>query len=694
MSPVIYAPVQCEQLFSRKGISYLWDNRESLDKTTNEIIKTLWRSKKQGSMVCKQTVEYRHSLSRFGKMGYGRLFSRVGAGLERLEKEARGTLCKEFYYDIDIVNCHPVILVQYAKTKYQKDLPYLRDYVEHREEMLGKIAVDRDEAKEMVIKVLYGGKTDNYHLLPIANELQKFTKYLSEQEEHKDLFEECKKEDNRYASFLSHLLQTEEVACMMAMKSAFEKNGWSVDVLAYDGVMIRKRTDADLDEELLDAVQKAILTSTGYKVSVIEKEMMAFEIPAETEVKEDPLAAAYAAMKAKWEATHYYFRPNNVIVEQRSNGKLMSFSLEHATVAFNMWTLPDDPSKPRQPDQPNYFLSRWIKDNERRIIDDYVFKPIADCTKTEISLFKGFHYQTLAPCDNPKAVELFQDVLKAVCNDHEETYDYMLRWFARMIQDPFHKSGVCPIFINQGQGTGKDTVCLWIKKVMGNHVGHFQQDEQLFEKHDTQKEGAVMMYLEEVGSGVCKSKAEALKSMITSDTFSINPKCEKGYSVPNVGNFIMTTNKTDPVRIENTDRRFFPITGSKRLMGNTDYWDFLYSNAQLDQPKAADTWIYPVGKFLESLPLKGFNVRKLPANEYKNEIITMSEDPVETFLKQWGGSDALAVDLFTECENYCRENRLLFNCKGSMGFGKLLLRYRDLVGKRDSNGKTHYYKLH
>jgi hypothetical protein len=90
--------------------------------------------------------------------------------------------------------------------------------------------------------------------------------------------------------------------------------------------------------------------------------------------------------------------------------------------------------------------------------------------------------------------------------------------------------------------------------------------------------------------------------------------------------------------------------------------------------------------------LTGFDVRNLPTNEYKNEIITMSEDPVETFLKSWGGSDTTAPDLFTECENYCRENRLLFNCKGSMGFGKLLLRYGDFVGKRVTATKTIYYK--
>jgi hypothetical protein len=685
--PVPRTPIQCEQLFSRKGMAYLWENRESFDKSTVELLKSLWRLKKEKSIQCVQQIEYRHSTSRFGKMGYGRLFSRGGAGLERLEREVRGTLCREYYHDIDIVNCHPVLLVQYAKNKYNHDLPILTYYIEHREEVLAKLSDNRDEAKDMIIVTLYGSKTDNVNLMPMASELQKFTKFLSEQPEHKELFEECKKENNRYASFLSHILQTEEVDCMLSMKDTFETLGWSVDVLAYDGVMIRKRQDAVLNKEVFSKVEADILENTGYRVAVLDKPMTFFEIL--TEEKEDALTVAYNDMKAKWEINHFYFRPNNVIVEQQANGGLFSFSLEHASTAFNMWVLPEDPTKPRT--DINYFLTRWNKDPERRIVNKYVFKSAAECAKDEVSLFKGFYYQSLTPCENPEAVAIFKDVVSAVCNDNEEIYNYMIKWFARMIQDPFHKPGVCPILINKKQGTGKDTVCLWIKKIMGNHVGHYQNDEDLFEKHDTRKEGGVMMYLEEVGSGVCKSKSEALKSMITSDTVSINPKGEKCYSVPNVGNFIMTTNKSDPVRIENSDRRFYPIEGSDRLLGKVDFWKSFYNRSQLQIAEPPAEWIYPVGKFLESICLTEFNVRDPPVNEYKNEIMTLSEDPVESFLKQWVG-DLEINELLNEYEIFCQNNHIHCTIKGPKSFGKVLMAYRSLVAKRESSGKTIYWR--
>lgn len=685
MSRTIQAPIKCEQLFSRKGLGYLWDNRESLDSSTVDIIKSLWRSKKTGSLQCKQAVEYRHSSSRFGKMGYGRLFSRVGVGLERLEKEARGTLCKEFYYDIDIVNCHPVLLVQYAKNKYNYALPLLAHYVEHRDEVLAKLSESRDEAKEMVIKILYGGKTDNYHLLPIACELQKFTRFLTEQGEHKELFEECKKEDNRYASFLSHLLQTEEVACMLAMKDCFENQGWSVDVLAYDGVMVRIRQDADLTEELLHKVEEDILENTGYKVAVVEKPMISFDIPKE-EGKEDPVAVAYAAMKAKWEVNHFYFKPSNTIVEMSDDGHLCHYGIEHAIEAFNMWVLPDDPSKPVVADQPNFFLKKWRVDAKRRIVDTLVYKRPEDCKANEATLFCGFAYSKMAPCENPEAIAIFQDILRSNCGDDEVAYDYVLKWLARMIQNPFQKAGTAIYFINKLQGSGKDTIALWMKKLMGNHVAHYKKESDFFEKHDTKREGAVMVYLEEVGSGASKAHATELKAAISSDTIDINPKGTKGYDVPNMGNQICTTNNPDPVTVETSDRRYCLNYGTSRFVGKHEFWSKFYLDSKIDLQEPNPAWLYPVGKWLEGVDLTGYNVRTLPASEYKSEIAAESERSEESFIKQWVGLNVSEKELYDAYKDYCIEKSLPYTDKirrfnkDLMGFPQYIIKKRVTAG--------------
>jgi hypothetical protein len=142
------------QVFSRPGAGFLYEMRASLPASVNSTVNTLWNNRKKGSIHCEQEVLYRLSKSNAGQLGYGRIYGSKGS-LERMEKECRGVLFKEFYEDIDIVNCHPILLVQFAKNKYNKDLPEVERYNDNRDEYLSKLSDNRDEAKEFIIKILY-----------------------------------------------------------------------------------------------------------------------------------------------------------------------------------------------------------------------------------------------------------------------------------------------------------------------------------------------------------------------------------------------------------------------------------------------------------------------------------------------------------------------------------------------------------
>ena len=95
------------------------------------------------------------------KCSYGRTFCRWSAGLQSLRKEIRHTLAKDYYIDIDIVNCHPVLLLQILKMKKYKNIKYLSKYVSNRDEyinlIIAKYNVSRDAAKQLFIRLMYGG---------------------------------------------------------------------------------------------------------------------------------------------------------------------------------------------------------------------------------------------------------------------------------------------------------------------------------------------------------------------------------------------------------------------------------------------------------------------------------------------------------------------------------------------------------
>jgi hypothetical protein len=70
----------------------------------------------------KQYKEYQQ----IKKVGYkqthkdiGRYFAKGPFSLQSLPKEVRHTISKDYYYDVDIVNAHPVILHQYCKQKFK-----------------------------------------------------------------------------------------------------------------------------------------------------------------------------------------------------------------------------------------------------------------------------------------------------------------------------------------------------------------------------------------------------------------------------------------------------------------------------------------------------------------------------------------------------------------------------------------------
>lgn len=81
-------------------------------------------------------------------------------GLFNIRREIRQTLVKGALVDIDIKNCHPVMLHQILKT-YSIPHPCLENYIDNRENWISQLMAryppcTKDDAKVMVIRYLYG----------------------------------------------------------------------------------------------------------------------------------------------------------------------------------------------------------------------------------------------------------------------------------------------------------------------------------------------------------------------------------------------------------------------------------------------------------------------------------------------------------------------------------------------------------
>lgn len=639
------------QLFNRSTMGALWAVRQRLDPGQVKILDSLYKNKKKASINGSTTVVYKLSNTIVGRLGYGRYYSQCG--LETLACEIRGSLAGEYYTDIDVVNAHPVLIPQVAKAWLDMDMPHTEAFNRDREAVLADImeteGISRDDAKKHIFTVLYGGKlADNAPQIfrEMYAEVRDFTIALIKSKKHDALYQHVKSlQKNTYGSFLSHILQTEERHCLEAMIEYLTNAGLQVDVLAYDGCMTRGKNN--VTDEILRGCEEAIKDATGWTLTLKPKAFSVMEDLAEA-MADDAKGkeAEYEEMKAEWEKTHFYFKPTGTIVEIK-DGHLCHYKIDHATEAFNMWQLTGEDDKPAP------FLKAWREDPKRRIVDTLVYKLPENCAANECSLFTGYAWQRIKDvAEDAEAIKSFNEILRAVSADNEQVFAYLLNTFAHMIQKPFEKTGVCNIFSSRSQGTGKDTIMGWVMKIMGNHIAHYTSDDIFWDKHDTRKEGAVMMYLEEAGMGN-RAKENALKARITSDDLEVRPCGIPAYTVPNIARYFMTTNEVNPVKIDDTDRRFMIVSCSDRLRTQHAFWDKVHTNLSSNP-----AWIYTIGKMLSERDISAFLPRRMPVTAYKEALQEAAVDSEKAFLSQWDGAEVGGADLYNEYRAFCQQQSL------------------------------------
>ena len=674
------------QIFNRRSIGYLWDKRADLDPGQVSIINSIYNNKKKGSALgaAEQTVTYKLSTKAAGKLGYGRLYGTKGS-FETLEKECRGTICKEYYHDIDIVNCHPVLLLQFARNQFQTELPEVEKYVDNRETYLKNVmtenSVTRDEAKAAIISVLYGGSCNQKsYLYELSEEVRKFSKKLFQTEQYAELAKACKSEKNMYGSFLAFLLQTEERHCMLAMKEHLESQGWCVDVLCYDGVMVRKQDGRVPD---LVSCESAILDKTGYQINLVTKEFSSFEMPCATEeIVKGVTLDAYSEMKREFEKNHFYHSESDRYVEVRDDSSLLFMTLPHAHEFLNStWCFKQsDKFADSIP-----FLDLWRKDCKRRVCNSTSFKDTDNPTVFTVPI-KMAYMRDKPFTESPRALELFLEVVGLNTSNDPTLTEYVLNYFAHMLQKPTDLPGV-GLVITGKKGTGKDTLGDFLQEwIVGLHLStNYTTNKQFFGTHDMGKINKFLIKLEETSKKDCFDNASELKATITAAQITANPKGMKEITADNFARYIFTTNKPNPVDLSDGERRFVLLCCSDIRKGDFAFWK------EVRQYLFTFNGGKTIANYLLQRDISEFQIRKLPENNFQDYIIHSEKSSQEKFIDSWSGERVQASELYEKYKNWCITGG--YSCFDGDKFYKGLQAFvRDNIIVKSNCGNNIYYK--
>lgn len=198
----------------------------------------------------------------------------------------------------------------------------------------------------------------------------------------------------------------------------------------------------------------------------------------------------------------------------------------------------------------------WIEWPERRQYEGVVFAPEQDLGPRWYNLWRGF---TVAPVDGPAnhpALDLFlEHARENVCGGDPVLFNWLMGFFAHMIQRPWEKPLVALGFSGK-KGTGKNALVDRVGALLGPHYLVADDDRFLLSNFNAHLESNLLLILDEASWAGDKKAEGRLKGLITGTTHNIERKGKEVYKVDNLCRVIVMGNEDWILPASQDERRW------------------------------------------------------------------------------------------------------------------------------------------
>jgi hypothetical protein len=562
---------------------------------------------KNDKSVGKRKVQYK--LSSYSH-NLGRLYPDKGLSLGCMRWDIRNPVCYKYYWDIDFVNCQMVILYNEMK---QMKLPTntIEKFVNNRDEILTMINNDRDIAKKVVLKVLYGGCNDflgelSYEDLQnldlelaketktlidnLKNEIYPFKEYIWTKYSHlhDKRVGNCilNKRPNPKCSMLSLHLQTIERELLLLLDNFLFENNRHLDVLIHDGGYVRKLPNENyFPENLLRQAEKYIFDKSGIDIKLKQKEITHnFNFNEINELKVEFDNVEYQNFKLEFEEKYFYHNDNSCFYKIISTGEVVEVSEKSINNDIHKKMIK---WKFQNGDIQNVsFLSKWIEDKKRKNYNRIDFKPKFNNNDPMIyDQFLGYELENyiekneideieqLEICDKFTETKVYTLMYEILSNSKVEYFDWLCYWFYHLLFTPYKPVEVCPVFVGR-QGIGKSSLFRFLKNIIGiRYFVELGSVSALLQKHNDFLTFKTLILVNEFDTkDLLNQDNTNLKSIITDQTIKIEPKGKKTMMLNNSLHSMFASNeKIFPVPEDN--RRFGFYECNDKYKGNVEFFE-------------------------------------------------------------------------------------------------------------------------
>ena len=252
------------------------------DESNIKQLRTLYnryRSKAEADGTIKVIYRQKGSLAnRSGEGGRsGRYFAEGSQSLQSITRPIRQAICAEYYWDIDMVNAHPVILSQYCAMN-GITCPILDSYVQDREGIIERSGISKDVFKPEFLAILNGRQFTKHYRIPTTDEFfvrwnTEATAILSQVVKLNPTVKPSKRDHNENGSVTNKVICAIENKILFQVFNFLVKASYCPEVLCFDGLMIRQQGDEQMLNITLANMSDEIEKGGGYQVKFIVKPM-------------------------------------------------------------------------------------------------------------------------------------------------------------------------------------------------------------------------------------------------------------------------------------------------------------------------------------------------------------------------------------------------------------------------------------
>lgn len=512
----------------------------------------------------------------------GRMYPKNYVGLSPMKKTIHHYIAGEYYTDLDIVNCHPVLIIQLMEKNGIK-CDSLNEYIINRDNYLEKYNLDKDSFFNKIYNLESPPSEAHSEIFDKCIEL---VKILLKDERNKNIMKQIKfnnkkeKFKNYGGKFLALIIQDIENDILMEMYDFFIKKGYPIYSLMFDGLGIDK--NFEINNDIIIKCCEHIKTKTGYTVNLKIKPTETDWVPT---VSETDLVRVEKFSISQCEEIYTSCLKQNEDGDLVCDSKLIKeFYIPYISkflcrfIDDMTYGWREDTSKPFRvikacPDIMSFTRTwgSWLYSDYKLQYD----KPVFIVDENSEYLKPSYYNSYIRPSynENYKTPHMYLDFIRdVVCDGNIELYNYMIKWMAYI-----WKRGMAfqAIFLMGEMGLGKSVFAKSVGKVMGDeYCTTINTIDKITNRFNAKFENKIVTIVEEVtaDAGNINSFNNMLKDLTTNVCQSFEKKGvddRDGYSN---NNFIFLTNEYNPVKIKKDNRRNVIIDfGTSRMRDDIYY---------------------------------------------------------------------------------------------------------------------------